>query len=35
MTKQFKIPCPDNIKCDWICEKVSYTCNYKYLEIQF
>ena len=23
------------IICDWICEKGSYTCNYKYLEIQF
>ena len=21
--------------CDWICEKGSYTRNYKYLEIQF
>ena len=21
--------------CDWICKKGSYTCNYKYLEIQF
>ena len=21
--------------CDWICEKGSYTCNYKYLEIPF
>ena len=22
-------------KCDWICKKGSYMCNYKYLEIPF
>ena len=24
-----------NCICDWICEEVSYTCNYKYLEYNF